>query len=69
MQKRTEELLQEYPRSNETATRVANNVHVPKPEPLEMARFSEREERNQELFLLFLIVVCNWSPQPLLIHV
>ena len=46
MQKRTEQLLKEYPRLNKTATRVANNFYVSKPEPLEMARFSERERRE-----------------------
>ena len=49
MRKRSDQLLKEYPRRNKTATRVVNNIHVSKPELLEMARFSERErERGEE---------------------
>jgi len=45
MWKRSDQLLKEYPRTNKTATRVVNNIYVLKSEPLEMARFSERERR------------------------
>ena len=46
MWKRSDQLLKEYPRTNKTATGVLNNIRIPKPEPLEMARFSERERRE-----------------------
>ena len=46
MRKRSDRLLKEYLRTNKTATSIVNNIHVPKPEPLEMARFSERERRG-----------------------
>ena len=45
MRKRSDQLLKEYQRTNKTATRVVNNIYVLKSEPLEMARFSERERR------------------------
>ena len=59
-------IAQRIPTTNKTATSVVNNIHVPKPEPLEMARFSEREKREIRncincFWLVFLIGLPNSS--------